>query len=121
MERAQKTIMIWLGLGVGALIIYEFVKNQVGKAAQAVNPINPNNIFNSATNDVYQAITGSQGSIGTDIYNLINTTPASGTAMYFVYNQSGNLVIDPSTGAPQETSYPPGTPQNPYPNPHSTG
>lgn len=119
MTRMQKTLLTWLAIGGGAFALYYLAKHEIGQAANAVNPLNPNNVFNTSATDLYQTISGSQGSIGSDFYNLLNPgNPAtSGTAMYFVYDQNGNLERD-SSGNLLQTPYAPGTPQNPYPNPH---
>ena len=57
-----------LMLSTAAVVIYVLAKAEILKAANAVNPLNPNNIFNTAAVSTYQAVTGSTGTIGTDIY-----------------------------------------------------
>jgi len=41
------------------------------EAAQAVNPVNNDNIFNRAFESLYQAVTGSDQSPGADLYDLL--------------------------------------------------
>jgi hypothetical protein len=42
-----------------------------GTAAQAVNPFNNDNIINQGATSIYRDVTGSQGTIGTDIYDMV--------------------------------------------------
>ena len=116
---AKREALFWLAIAAGVGLLYYLAKKELGAAATAVNPLNPNNVFNTGATSLYQGITGSQGSIGTDIYNALHPGQASTTpgASYFVYDASGNLEYD-SGGNLLTSSYPPGTPQNPYPNPH---
>ena len=44
----------------------------VGDAAQAINPLNNENIINRAANGGYQWATGSDGSIGTDLWDAVH-------------------------------------------------
>lgn len=117
---AKSTALVWLGIAGGVALLYYLAKKEVTAAANAVNPLNPNNVFNTATTDVYQSLTGSQGDIGTDLYNLLHPgNPAtSGTPMYFVYDANGALEYD-SNGNLLTSNYPPGSAQNPNPNPNA--
>ena len=118
----KNTALFWLAIGGGIALLYYLAKKEVTAAANAINPLNPGNVFNTATTDLYQTVTGSQGSIGTDLYNILNPgqAPAVPNATYFVYDANGNLEYD-SNGNLKLSSYPPGTLQNPNPNPHLTG
>ena len=110
----MKTSNFIVLLGAGGLLAYYLIK----KGAAAINPLNPNNVANTSFNALYQGVTGSQGSLGTDLYNTLNPyNPNSGTSTYFVYDANGNLTRD-SSGNLVLSSYPPGSTQNPYPNPN---
>lgn len=118
----KSSALFWLGIAGGVALLYYLAKKEVSAAASAINPLNPENVFNTGATDIYQATTGSQGSIGTDIYNLLHPgqAPAVPNATYFVYDAAGNLEYD-NNGNLMLSGYPPGTPQNPNPNPHVAG
>lgn len=44
----------------------------VGDAAQAVNPVNPGNIFNSGVNAVVSAIAGEETTLGGVLFDVLN-------------------------------------------------
>lgn len=66
-----------IGLGIGAAVIAALVLKKaatvgvevIGDAAQAINPLNQNNVINQGANSIYQAATGSKGSMGGDFYD----------------------------------------------------
>jgi hypothetical protein len=45
------------------------VGDAAGAAAQAVNPLNNDNIINQGFDSAYQGITGSDGTLGSDVYD----------------------------------------------------
>lgn len=53
--------------GGGVLVVW-YLKGQAGKAVQAINPVNPDNIFNQGFNGLYDGGFDGQGTLGTDIY-----------------------------------------------------
>jgi hypothetical protein len=54
-------------LVVGVLVIGLFLKKTLSDAGQAINPVNPDNVFNRTFNSVYRAVTGSRNTLGEDI------------------------------------------------------
>jgi hypothetical protein len=67
----QKNVLTWGGLAAAAYLAYEYFAGEVASAANAIDPLNPNNVFNTAANAVVAAVPGadSGGTIGTDIYS----------------------------------------------------
>lgn len=47
-----------------------------GQAAQAVNPLNPNNVFAGAANSAASTLSGQPNTLGGWIYDLTHTTPS---------------------------------------------
>lgn len=68
-----KNTLIVAGVAVVALW---YLKNRTVETAkavgQAVNPINHDNIFNQGAEGIYGAITGSNGSPGTDLADWVH-------------------------------------------------
>lgn len=54
--------------------------DMVDGAFHAVSPMNPENVFNRAATSVYQGVTGSDDSIGGDIYDFLHHDPVTGGA-----------------------------------------
>lgn len=79
------------GLGVLVFLGYELVKH-----ISLFNPTSQNNLANTTFNGFYQSLTGSQGTLGTDLGNLINpvgnVNASPATAMCFQRTASGALV-----------------------------
>lgn len=82
MKIPQETIVIGSALAAILALIYlakqaaELAGGAVTSAAQAVNPINPDNVFTSAVNATGAAITGDDSfSLGAEIYNLTHSDP----------------------------------------------
>jgi len=62
----------WIGAGVGLLVAAYLAKKAadvVGDVVHNVNPLNPDNVINQAAEGAYQWATGSDGTIGGDIYD----------------------------------------------------
>ncbi|WP_211831162.1 hypothetical protein [Kistimonas asteriae] len=53
----------YIVLGIGALGVYVLYRG-AGTAAQAINPVNPDNVFNQAANGLGEAITGDPNATG---------------------------------------------------------
>jgi hypothetical protein len=49
------------------------VVDVVGDAAQAINPLNNDNVINRGFTNLYQGVTGSTGSLGTDAYDIVHS------------------------------------------------
>ena len=66
----QKTLRTLIYVGAGAAVLYvvsSTARETVAAAANAVNPTSQTNAANRATNSLYQSITGSDGTPGTDL------------------------------------------------------
>ncbi len=78
------------GIALAVLVVLWWLKNKVAAGAGAVNPVNPDNVFNSAVTGIVQRATGdkNQTLVGwfDDVFG-VNQGLAPGEA------------IDPSTGA----------------------
>lgn len=65
-----------LALGGVILVIGWVLRNQVGQAAaavgQGIDPVNPNNWINTGFLRLYSTLTDGQGTLGTDIYDILN-------------------------------------------------
>lgn len=69
-----------IALGIAGIAAAAYLLKQgsaaasaVGSAANAVNPFNNDNIFNRAFNSAYQGVTGSDGTLGTDLYDALHS------------------------------------------------
>jgi hypothetical protein len=73
MKWTPKTVAVAAGV---LLLGSWYVKRQAGEAVaavgQAVNPVNPENVFNRGFNAVYGAVTDGKGTAGTDLYDWWN-------------------------------------------------
>ena len=63
---SKKEVLLYGALAVAGFFVFK-------RGFSAINPMDENNIFNTGANTVYKAITGSDGTIGTDIYNATHT------------------------------------------------
>jgi hypothetical protein len=65
--------------GAVVLVIGYVLKKQaeaaVSTVAQAVNPVNPENIFYTGASSLTSAVTGNQTSLGSQIYDWLNPSP----------------------------------------------
>jgi len=76
----------WIGAGVGVLVVAYLTKKAANalvdtgtKIGHAINPLNDDNIFNQGATDLYQWMSGSEGSIGGDIWDYLHKAePAPG-------------------------------------------
>ena len=112
MTGTQKSALFWVTLiGGGGLVLYYLSK----KAASAVG-----SAVSTAATDVGQTVASPfewlySAVTGNTPMQTFDTTGGSGT--YFVYDANGNLTYDANNNLVL-SQYPPGTPQNPNPNPH---
>lgn len=62
-----------IGVGAGVVVLGLLAGRQArdsaGSVVDAVNPINPDNVFYRGANSVLQIFTGDQGTLGTKIYD----------------------------------------------------
>lgn len=71
----KKTLMM---IGAGAvvavvgIVALKKASGAAGDALQKVNPFNNDNIINQGFTSLYQALTGSAGTIGTDFYDIMH-------------------------------------------------
>lgn len=59
-------------VGLGMWWLAHKTKETVKEVANAVNPLNPDNVINEGFNGLYSAVTGSAGTLGTDIYDWLH-------------------------------------------------
>lgn len=68
-----KTVLILAGVAVaGGLYMRYKAGETVKDVANAVNPVNHDNVFNQGFEGVYRWATGSQGTPGTDLYDWVH-------------------------------------------------
>lgn len=74
---------LYIGGAIAGVALLWYLKHKAGQAvtqaAQAVNPTNQNNIFNQGFNTLYQDVTGSKGSLGTDLAGWMNNLDNGGS------------------------------------------
>ena len=83
-------------LGVAVLV---FLGYELFKHASWFNPLSQNNLANQGFNAAYQSLTGSTGSLGSDLSGLlnpvtVNVNQSPGTPMCYQRDSNGNLVYD---------------------------
>lgn len=88
-------VAIIAGVVAALFAIYEIAKH-----LSLLNPLSQNNLANRGFNSTYSSLTGSSGTLGSDLYNIfnpstgINQTPAQ--AMCYARNPDGSLIYDSS-------------------------
>lgn len=81
-----------MGAAVAGLALAYVVYRTGSKVATALNPMDSNNIINQGVTGFYQAVTGSTGSIGTDIYDATHGGGLDITSdNNFIYNGVSGL------------------------------
>lgn len=84
-------IAMLAGLIVAVYLGYELVKH-----ISLFNPASPNNLVNTGFNGFYQDLTGSEGTLGTDLGNIIdpvgNVNASPAVPMCFKRTAAGALV-----------------------------
>ena len=85
-----------VGAGVALLVAVYLGKKTVDavpKALNAINPLNNDNIINQGATSLYQGLTGSNGSIGGDIYDATHGGALDATSSNnFIYQGVSSLV-----------------------------
>lgn len=62
-----------IGIGIVGVLALWYLKNRAGDAVQAVNPVNPDNVFYGGTNAVGEALTGDEDfNLGSWLYDQIH-------------------------------------------------
>lgn len=88
--------LVIAGIAVAVLGIAWYLKNKALEVAPRFNPANSDNYVNAAVTDVYQAITGSTGTIGTDVYDATHGGAVDATspnnAIYKAANKTWQMV-----------------------------
>lgn len=84
MNPNAKLVLIGLGVGVVVLGAVYFAGKKLldagAKAANAVNPLNHDNVFATSVNDVGASVTGDKDfTLGGAIYDLFHSDPLSNT------------------------------------------
>jgi hypothetical protein len=68
------SINVGVGLAAGAALVAILYRRQIAQAAtdaaQAINPVNPDNIFAQGANAAVSAVAGKQTTIGGELYDL---------------------------------------------------
>ena len=73
MKWTPKTVAIAAAVVVvGGWYLKRQATETVKEAANAVNPTNPDNVINQGFNSVYQSVTGSRGTLGTDLADFFH-------------------------------------------------
>ena len=71
-------VMIVAGIAIAVFATGYYARKKIvdvgGTVLNAVNPLNNDNIINEGFTGFYQAVTGSTGTLGTDIYDLKEAT-----------------------------------------------
>lgn len=79
----QNKHWLLIGAGAAAVVVLALVARKgvivAADAAQAINPLNNDNVINRGFTSVYQTVTGSEGTLGTDIYDFTHPEAAAGT------------------------------------------
>lgn len=74
-----KLIVVGVGLCGLAFVLYK-AGGLAGDALEAVNPLNNDNIINRGVTSVYQGATGSDQTMGADLYDLTHPAAAQTSA-----------------------------------------
>ena len=74
------------------------VADVVGDAAQAVNPLNNDNVINRGFTSIYQGVTGSEGTLGTDVYDIVHSGVVDPTSDNNLIYRGYNKVLQTVTG-----------------------
>lgn len=81
----NKFVLIGVAVaGLGLYFVAKKASGAAGKALDAINPMNNDNIINQGATSIYQAVTGSTGTIGGDIYDITHPT----------YDGNGKIVLN---------------------------
>lgn len=92
---------VLIGAGIGLCVALYLAKrgaDAVGKGLDAINPTDPNNIINRAAESVYQTVTGSDGTIGGDIYDATHGGRLDPTSSNNGIYSMGNWTMEQITG-----------------------
>jgi len=74
-------LVIVAGLAIGAGVVVWKGKKALSDAGQAVNPVNPDNIFARGVNRIVQAVTGDPDqTLGGQIFDWVNGTRSATAA-----------------------------------------
>lgn len=73
-----KLIAAGVVLVVVGVLVYR-AKEAVEDMADAINPLSNDNVINQAAMSLYQGVTGSTGSMGSDFYDFTHPDAAEGT------------------------------------------
>lgn len=84
-----KLLLVVAGLGAVAYTVYK-TAGVAGDMLQAVNPLNSDNVINQGATSIWQGVTGSIGTIGTDLYD--GTHPAAAQDGYGANPVNGGFV-----------------------------
>jgi len=91
-----------IGAGVAGLVAIYLAKKTVDavpKALEAVNPFNYDNVINQGATSLYQWATGSNGTIGTDLYDATHGGSLDPTSGNNVISRTYEGVYQWATGS----------------------
>lgn len=74
-----ETILYAVAIAGGLYLLYRAVNGAgevIADVGEALNPFNNDNVINTTFTDYYRMITGSTGTLGTDIYDLTHVDPS---------------------------------------------
>lgn len=73
MKWTPKTVAIAAAVVVvGGWYLKKKAGETLQEVGQAVNPTNPDNVINQGFNSVYKSVTGSEGTLGTDLADFFH-------------------------------------------------
>lgn len=71
MQLSNQTILL-IAAGVGGILLVSSAKARAAAVIQEINPVNPDNLVNRSFLKIYGSFTDGQGTLGTDIYELLH-------------------------------------------------
>ena len=68
------TVLVIGAVGGGLFLISRGVSQGLNSAGTAINPVDQDNIFNRGFNGLFRGVTGSEGTLGTELADFFNPT-----------------------------------------------
>lgn len=89
MKIEPRTALIVAGVAIGAYVVYR-ASHAIGAAAHAINPLNNNNVFARAVNDVVSP--SGTSSLGSKLYDWLHGGGTVSTRTVCTRDLSGKVV-----------------------------